>query len=276
MSKLKIHPFFWLVLASGVFTGHFYEVLMVFSIVFVHEMGHVGAAVFFRWKIEQVELLPFGGVAKTDEHGNRPLFEETIVILAGPAQHLLLSGLAYFFYRTSFFDTGDFRTFMLYNLTLLFFNLLPVLPLDGGRLLRVVCYACFPYRTAIDHSLLISSALLTGLFIWSFYFYPTHLNLWVVLVFLAFSHYREWKQRRFIYMRFLLARYYDKTSRSLRLQPIVVGKDTRISDVLEKFRRGVTHQVIVRHCEARHVYEETDLLYAFFVEKKVVDPIGEL
>ncbi len=33
---------------------------------------------------------------------------------------------------------------------------------------------------------------------------PLHINVWVVIAFLYFSLYHEWKQRRYLFMRFLL------------------------------------------------------------------------
>lgn len=52
-------------------TGYFREVLMVFLIVFIHELGHAGAAHYFKWRIHKVELLPFGGVAEVEDSGNK-------------------------------------------------------------------------------------------------------------------------------------------------------------------------------------------------------------
>ncbi|HEU5139722.1 MAG TPA: M50 family metallopeptidase [Bacillales bacterium] len=276
MNKVKIHPLFWLVLGAGIVTGHFYEVLMLFSIVFIHEMGHGLAAHFFHWRIEKIELLPFGGVAQTDEHGNRSLAEECIVILAGPAQHVLMWAVGFLLYYFSVWDAETYHLFVMHNTTILVFNLIPVWPLDGGRLLRVLCSFAYPYKVAIMKSLLFSSMLLGAIGLWSAIFYPTHLNLWTVLVFLGFAHFQEWKQRYYLYMRFLMGRYYDSVKPHLRLEPITVDSEEKLNDVLARFHRGVYHTVIVRNHMRKTVYEEKDLLYAFFVERKIGRPVGEL
>src|SRR5699024_11983500 len=58
------------------------------SIVLFHELGHYGAAKFFKWRIKGIMLWIFGGVMDTDEHGNKPFHEDIIVTVAGPLQHL--------------------------------------------------------------------------------------------------------------------------------------------------------------------------------------------
>ncbi|WKB36839.1 M50 family metallopeptidase [Terrilactibacillus sp. S3-3] len=89
-AKIKIHPVFWFVMAAGAITGHFWEIAIAFFIVLVHECGHGFAAYKFGWHIEQIQLLPFGGVAKVEHASDRPMREEWLVILAGPLQHLWL------------------------------------------------------------------------------------------------------------------------------------------------------------------------------------------
>ena len=276
MGKIKIHPLFWIVVAAGVLTGHFYEIVMLFTIVFVHEMGHAGAAHFFHWRIEKIELLPFGGVAQTNEHGNRPLKEEISVVLAGPAQHLILWLAAVILHHLSILDSESYRMFLRHNTTILVFNLLPVLPLDGGRLLRVLCSFSYPYKEAIMKSLLFSTILLAVLCAWCVVYYPSHLNLWAVLAFLGMVHYGEWKQRYYLYMRFLMGRYYHSSKPRLKLLPITVCSEETVGDVLAHFHRGVYHTIIIKSSERKKVLEEKDLLHAYFVDHKAAYPVGEL
>ena len=82
-------------MALAILTAHFIELSIFLFIVFIHELGHALAASFFSWRIKRISLLPFGGVAEMDEHGNRPLKEEAIVTLAGPLQHVWMMGLAF-------------------------------------------------------------------------------------------------------------------------------------------------------------------------------------
>lgn len=125
-------------IAISVITANFKPLFLLMIIIFVHEMGHAISAHFFSWRIKSIMLLPFGGVAEVDEHGNRSLREECMVVLAGPIQHLWLQGAAFLLYISNVIDVSDYQLFTFYNLSVLLFNLLPVWPLDGGKLLFII------------------------------------------------------------------------------------------------------------------------------------------
>ena len=68
-------------------------------------------ASYYSWRIPRIMLLPFGGMAEVDEHGNRPLKEEAFVILAGPIQHLWLFLLPFSCMILLSFLTGFLKKF---------------------------------------------------------------------------------------------------------------------------------------------------------------------
>ena len=100
-------------------------------------MGHAACAQYFKWRIKSIQLLPFGGAVETEEYGNKSLKEDLAVVLAGPMQHIWLIGAAYLLYFFSVVSSDLYQSFFYMNLMLLFFNLLPIWPLDGGRLLFI-------------------------------------------------------------------------------------------------------------------------------------------
>jgi stage IV sporulation protein FB len=84
ISKIKIHIFFYLVALIAVLTGLFKEFLVLTSIIVIHEIGHIVAAIYFKWNIDKIIILPFGGLTLFNEKINRPLNEELIILLFGP------------------------------------------------------------------------------------------------------------------------------------------------------------------------------------------------
>lgn len=272
---VDIHPLFWGVIAIGVLTGHFREIVIIFTIVLIHEWGHVAMAYFFHWRVEKVELLPFGGVAQMAEHGNRPLRENFWVVAAGPLQHVWMALCAYFFHKTGILDPYDYTLFMKQNTAILFFNLLPIWPLDGGKMLHIFCARILPYKKSLTMALLISSIFLLCLIVTMAIRQWYHAHLIIIILFLAFSHYREWQQRHFVFMRFLLDRFYGNPKQWLKFVPIVANENERLQDVLGQFQKGAVHTVIVEGKE-RVVYEESRLLEAFFKEKKGRCPLSHL
>jgi stage IV sporulation protein FB len=277
LRKIHIHPLLWVIIALAVATAHFIELMMVLLIIFVHEMGHGAAASFFSWRIKKIALLPFGGVAEMDEHGNRPLKEELIVVLAGPLQHVWMMALSYLLFIAGVFPEKWHLLFIEYNMMILLFNLIPIWPLDGGKLVFILLSMNNSFQEAHLRALYVSAGSLVIFSLILSLIAPLTLNVWVIIGFLAFSIYYEWKQRRFIFMRFLMERHYGKQLDLRELKPINATENEMVGHVLEKFQRGCKHPIIVKQQDGKEmVMDENELLHAFFSEKLLSAKIGDL
>ncbi|MCK7607047.1 M50 family metallopeptidase [Geobacillus stearothermophilus] len=277
LGKLHVHPLLWLIGGMAVLTAHFKQLCLLFFIVLVHELGHAAAAAFFSWRVKRILLLPFGGVAEVEEHGNRPFREEWIVTLAGPAQHLWLGAAAFFFWKAGWMDDGSWELFFRYNVAVFGMNLLPVWPLDGGKLLFLLLSYRRPFSEAHRNMVAISAAVLVAGVILLLVAAPRQLELWVIAAFLAHAVWQEWKQHPYIVMRFLLERYYGKKGDYTRLQTITASAEERISAVLHRFYRGQKHAIEVTGGSGeRMTLDENELLHAFFAEKRTDAPLGAL
>ncbi|WP_042354923.1 M50 family metallopeptidase [Bacillus rubiinfantis] len=274
---IHIHPLLWLIVALSIVTAHFREVCVLIGIILIHELGHAAAASFFSWRIKKITLLPFGGVAEMEEHGNRPLREEAIVVLAGPLQHVWMVAAAYGLFVFNLLPVEYFGMFLQYNIMILLFNLIPVWPLDGGKLVFLLLSYKYSFTRAHQLMLLISLLTLACFAAVILVTAPSHINVWVVIVYLLFSLYYEWKQRRFIFMRFLLERYYGKKSVLDELVPIHANEHDYLIDVLEKFQRGCKHPIVIKTKEnEKTTLDENELLHAYFSERRLSDKISDL
>lgn len=244
---------------------------MLFFIVLVHELGHSYMAYRFRWRIKKITLLPFGGMAETEEYGNRPVREEILVTINGPLQHLWLIGGSFLLLQTPIWSTADHKIFIFHNLTILLFNLLPILPLDGGRLLFSAHSYFFPFHKAYHITYFSSGILLSLLSLFALSIIPFHLNLIVVIMFLWLHHYLEWKQRHFIFLRFLIERNREKPKGKESWVPI--SPTSTVADAAKLVNRQRYHYFTI----AKGVYiDEDKVLDAFFDGEKRLLPIGKL
>lgn len=128
-------------------------VVLIFISVLIHELGHSAMAVHFGNRVLDVTLWPFGGVARIEQIPAKPR-SELLIALAGPAMNLaifvallppllligVLGGRDALFPEANFLDrmtlTGLVGYLALINLLIMFFNLIPAFPVDGGRVLR--------------------------------------------------------------------------------------------------------------------------------------------
>lgn len=277
LKYIHIHPLLWLVMALSIMTAHFIELSLFLFIVIMHELGHAFAAAFFSWRIKRISLLPFGGVAEVDEHGNRPLKEEALVTLAGPLQHVWMIGLAFMLNQFSLIPEHFYTIFVEFNIMVLLFNLLPIWPLDGGKLIYLWRSQKESFPIAHLKTVFISAVSLLLFFMLLLFVQPFNLNLWIVIGFLSFSLFYEWKQRRYVFVRFLLERYYGNNMEFKTLKHIYVNEEESIIRVLEQFQRGCKHLIIIEKEDAEtEQLDENELLHAYFSEKMLHAKIGEL
>jgi Zn-dependent protease len=113
-------------------------VVLLYASVLVHELSHSLVARAFGLPVRRILLYPLGGFSEIEREPPTP-GREFLVSAAGPGISLALAGAGYALYRVIHGDgVVSVLVFYLYfaNLLVGIFNLLPGLPLDGGRMLR--------------------------------------------------------------------------------------------------------------------------------------------
>ncbi|GAA4591084.1 hypothetical protein GCM10023177_27720 [Streptomyces violaceoruber] len=124
-----------------------YLVSLFFAVAFyasvlVHELAHTVAALRFKLPVRRIQLQFFGGVSEIEKEAETP-GREFVLAFVGPLLSLVLSGV---FYAALLPVEPDsvagvlLAGLMVSNLIVAVFNLLPGLPLDGGRMLRAVVW----------------------------------------------------------------------------------------------------------------------------------------
>lgn len=111
--------------------------------VLVHELAHTVVALRYRLGVRRIQLQFFGGVSEIENEAESP-WREFWLAFVGPLLSLLLGGLFYLAMQAVELSSvpGVLLTgLMVSNLVVAAFNLLPGLPLDGGRMLRAVVWA---------------------------------------------------------------------------------------------------------------------------------------
>jgi len=118
-----------------------FAVLLALSLL-AHELGHTAVSLAFGMPVRRVVIFLLGGVSEIEKEPERPV-EEYLVAIAGPLVSLLLAGIGAAALPTAAHGSVARVVLMLLVLSNLFvaiFNLLPGLPLDGGRLLRAAVW----------------------------------------------------------------------------------------------------------------------------------------
>src|SRR5699024_4058532 len=305
LKKLHIHPLFLLLIVLSLFTGTFVQLFILFAIILIHEIGHYTLANHYQWHIQSIVLWVFGGVMKTTEATNRPIKEDIIVTVAGPLQHIWMFAVIY---GCSFMDiipTSLVQTAFYFNYLLLLFNLLPIYPLDGGKLLFYILSLFLPYKKSHHYtyrfSLLACILLVLFLFFnlftlfvvllltykktnqytyrFSFlacillvlflFFNPFTLTAVLLLLFLMWENYQQWRQHPYIFMRFLLQRM-----KMPEIEILFVDHSYTLMDVFSLFKRTREHEIKLK--ESTYSLSETEALDYYFNKGKIQESVGQI
>ncbi|WP_156721613.1 site-2 protease family protein [Streptomyces apocyni] len=124
-----------------------YLVSLFFAVAFyasvlVHELAHTVVALHYKLPVRRIQLQFFGGVSEIEKESETP-GREFLLAFVGPLLSLALGGAFYLGMQTVEAGTVPgvlLAGLMISNLIVAAFNLLPGLPLDGGRMLRAVIW----------------------------------------------------------------------------------------------------------------------------------------
>lgn len=202
--NVNIHPLFYLFLLLASLTGNFRKMILFTCLILVHELGHFLTARLLGWKVDKIVLYPYGGCSYLNVDLNHSKLEEFFVLVMGPIFQIL------FVYFSSYFLRNlDYEFVLSSSKLLLAFNLLPIYPLDGGKLLFLVLNLFFSYFYSLK-IVYFFSLFFYFIILFSIFFIMNSV-FWIVLFSLFF--FRLWKEQQegyYMYKKFLLERYLNE------------------------------------------------------------------
>lgn len=150
--KIDLKIFIFVILFYFTKQIEIYAIIMLFAI--IHELGHLISGIFLKMKPEKIEIMPFGvritfkintiDYNKKIKKGNLLEIKKMIVAMAGPLTNFMIISLIKF----TKLDIIQELIIIYTNILILFFNLLPIYPLDGGRILKEILHILFGKQKA--------------------------------------------------------------------------------------------------------------------------------
>ncbi len=177
--------------------------IIVFIIVVFHEMGHILFIKLFKYKIINVTLYPFGGITKVDKDINTPLNKELLIACGGIIFQLILFIIIYFVPINVITKELLYK----YNMSILLFNMLPIIPLDGSIIINSLLNKIFSYK--VSYYLYIIISIIFSIFYLLFNYWYSLNNYLIVSLFIIKTYYAI-KNYKYLKTRFLLERYLNK------------------------------------------------------------------
>jgi len=239
LNKIYFHPIFLITLLIFILIGRFRFIIYFMLLIIVHEIGHILMSLLFKWKIDKIIILPFGGLTKYNEIINRPLIEEFLVSISGVLFQLI-------FYK-SIHDHIDYKYFMIINYFIIIFNLIPIYPLDGSKILNIIFNKITSFKNSILLTVIVSYVFIIIL---SLLLFNINKLLFLMFIFLFMEVNKYYKEKDLIFNKFLLERY---------LNNIRFKKEKKIENI-DKMKRDYRHLFYINN---KYMTESTFLKKMF-------------
>lgn len=191
-----------------VITGHFVNLIIFTSLIIIHEMGHIIISKILSYKIDKVIIYPYGGFVKLNTRINTKIENDLLVAISGIIMQSIYFGIIFFLYRNGIVREYIYSLFLLYHKSMLIFNLLPIYPLDGAKIVNLILSKYFSFNTSNYISVVISLIMIV-VFLYSD-IYENNYSIILVVGVLMQNIYKFYKDISYIYNRFILERYLFK------------------------------------------------------------------
>lgn len=276
-----LNPFFLALLVLFFVAGVLDRGLIAFGVVLVHETAHALVASRLGVTADRVELLPFGGVARTGPELAVHPVREIYVAAAGPASNLAMFGMGVALKNYGVWHDGLGPFFLQCNLLVALFNLLPALPLDGGRIYRALRaeregIAGATFKAAGMGQFIAVVILLAGVSgMWAGY---CGLDIPVTALFLLYAATRERLESPYLFMRMLRNKHEElKREGVLPVAQFAALESVPLGRLVRPFvpRRFHLVTVLDRQQRCRGTVTETAVIDALLQEGAHVT-LGEL
>lgn len=231
---------------------------------FLHECFHIAAMRFFHIPLRRVDIQPFGICAYLNNVSVFSSYKEALIALSGPLFNFCAAFILISLKSGIKHEFLDFAINI--NLSMGIFNLIPTLPLDGGRTLRALLSMRFGVIKSYNFMLSLSKKiifviLLTGIAI--LLFVPFNFSLILISSFLLSNITNEEKSLNQIILKDILsAKERSETSKISDTKVITVSKDAPARFILKLLSFDYYLEILILNNKGNIVYtaSETEVI----------------
>lgn len=208
MNKIKIHYTYYIIIASFLLTGCFINLITFTSLIIIHELGHYYTCKILKIKVDNIIIYPYGGITKINDKIDINLNKELLISISGIIIQSIYFFIIYLLYKNNFLREYTYNIFFKYHYNILIFNLIPIYPLDGSKILNIIINKIFNFKLSNILIIIISIInIILLLFIYKFNY--SYIMILGILINYLYNYLTNIK---YIYNRFLLEKYLYKTN----------------------------------------------------------------
>lgn len=192
-------------------SGLFKDMCIFFIIIFIHELGHILVSLYYKWNIKEINFNLCGGIITYEGELDKPFKEELLISIAGVLFQTILILIILLLDNLIDINMKTIIMFKKYYISILLFNLLPIIPLDGSKIMNIIFNIFFSYKRSLKLSNLLS--VITIILIVLFFFLNNikiEYSYIMMFIFLLNKIIIKFKEVPYLFNRFLFERYKSK------------------------------------------------------------------
>ncbi|WP_342469079.1 site-2 protease family protein [Ureibacillus sp. FSL K6-3587] len=191
MMRMTIHPLFLPLLFGLILYGNVSYYALILSSLLIHELGHLLVAWLLGVKVERCVIMPYGGEIELKGGYALSPHKQLLISIGGPVATFCCMLMA------PFLDPLLAKPLIKIQMVLLLINLIPVWPLDGGRIVFSLILIFSKKAKTYELFLAISFILITLSVIITFVLLPKTIFLFILAIFLWIKVIQEWRYRKY-------------------------------------------------------------------------------
>lgn len=188
-----------------ILTGYYLNLIVITSLILIHELGHYLTAKILNFKVDKIIIYPFGGLTKINDLINKDIDEEILISTSGVIYQFFFYLFIAYLNKQGLIRDYTLNLYTSYNQEIIFFNLLPIYPLDGAKIWNLLFSKVLSYNLANKLTILLSIIFIILILFIDIYnhSYSYFMIMGILLTYLI----KFIKELKYIYNKFLLERY---------------------------------------------------------------------
>lgn len=246
--KIKINFFVPIILIYFSIIDFFYESIIILITVLIHEISHIFMCFKFKIKIKEIEIFPFGGVIRLESFLIDKPKEEMLISIIGPLTNIIIFLI---FYCLSFIYKSNYIIYFITKINLFMgvFNSLPLLPLDGGKVIRAILSKFYGIKNGTRIVIIITYVISSNIIIYLLVRLKLNngaIYIILLLVFVMIAATKEKRMAAFMFIKEIMTKkYYLKKKKIIDTHILVCLNSISLKSLVNSFLPNKYHIIIV-------------------------------
>ena len=203
LKRTKIDYSTYILIFLTLLAGYIKNVFLILLIVLIHELGHVFFFLLFKIEVRKIVIYPYGGMSYVNKKINERIYRDILISMGGILFQILLYLFFIILFRNDIIVRNTFDLFKLYNIRIILFNIIPIIPLDGSKFILAFFSKFLSYRNSYRLMVIIG---IISLILFISYNFIYRVNDLVLYIFLGYSLYKVIIEYKYVLNRFYLER----------------------------------------------------------------------